>query len=108
MVIDILINGLVAGGIYAVLAVGFSLICGVAKIINMAHTAFYMLTAYFIFVATSMLNIPLLASLVIAVALITVIGLICFKVLFDRVKQHETTVMIISWLLPCCFRKFCS
>ena len=43
-----------------------------------------------------MLNLPLVASLLIAIALIIIIGLICFKVFFDRVKQHETTVMIIS------------
>lgn len=105
MVIDILVNGLVAGGIYAVLAVGFSLIFGVARIVNMAHTAFYMLTAYFIFVGTTMLNIPLVASLLIAIGLITIIGLICFKLFFDRVKQHETTVMIISVALAMLFQE---
>jgi len=44
MFVSILINGLVSGGVYAILAIGFSLIFGVAKILNMAHTAFYMLT----------------------------------------------------------------
>ena len=53
MTLDILINGLVASGMYAILSVGFALIFGVAKIINMAHTAFYMITAYLIFIVVS-------------------------------------------------------
>src|SRR6185295_18763633 len=43
---DILVTGLVNGGVYALLAIGFSLIFGVARIVNIAHTAFYMLAAY--------------------------------------------------------------
>ena len=42
----ILILGLIRGGVYALLAVGFSLIFGVARMINLAHTCFYMLAAY--------------------------------------------------------------
>ena len=43
---DILVTGLVNGGVYALLAIGFSLIFGVARIVNIAHTGFYMLSAY--------------------------------------------------------------
>ena len=43
---DILITGLVNGGVYALLAVGFSLIFGVARIVNIAHTASYMLASH--------------------------------------------------------------
>src|SRR5258708_8945490 len=43
---DILVTGLVNGSAYALLAIGFSLIFGVARIVNIAHTAFYMLAAY--------------------------------------------------------------
>jgi branched-subunit amino acid ABC-type transport system permease component len=46
MLQDILVTGLVNSGVYALLAVGFSLIFGVARIVNIAHTAFYMLAAY--------------------------------------------------------------
>ena len=96
MLTNILINGFVAGGIYAVLAVGFSLIFGVAKIMNMAHTAFYMLTAYIIFYGTVMLKIPLPVSLLAGIVLTTILGLLCFKLFFNRIKQHDTAVMIIA------------
>ena len=42
---NIIVYGLVWSGVYALLAIGFSLIFGVARIVNLAHTAFYMLAA---------------------------------------------------------------
>jgi len=105
MLTNILVNGLVAGGIYAVLAVGFSLIFGVAKILNMAHTAFYMLTAYLIFYGTVMLDIPLPISLVAAIIVTTVVGIVCFKLFFNRIKQHDTAVMIIAVALAILFQE---
>jgi len=96
MLMDILINGLVAGGVYSVLAVGFSLIFGVAKLLNMAHTAFYMITAFLILYATTVLSIPLPLALLGSIIITTIIGIISYKLLLDRIKQHETAVMIIS------------
>ncbi|RPJ39047.1 MAG: branched-chain amino acid ABC transporter permease, partial [Deltaproteobacteria bacterium] len=57
MILDIIINGLIGGSIYALLAIGFSLIYGIARIVNLAHTAFYMVASYCIFVGTSKLGI---------------------------------------------------
>ncbi|MDY6971496.1 MAG: branched-chain amino acid ABC transporter permease [Desulfatiglans sp.] len=105
MFADIVINGLVAGGMYAILAVGFSLIFGVARILNMAHTGFYMLTAFFVFIGSSILGFPLLLSLVAAIAAATVMAVLCFIFLFDRVKEHDTTVMIISVALAMLFQE---
>ncbi|HET57438.1 MAG TPA: branched-chain amino acid ABC transporter permease [Deltaproteobacteria bacterium] len=96
MLTNIIVNGLVSGGIYAVLAVGFSLIFGVAKILNMAHTAFYMLTAFLVFACTSLGGLSLPVALFIAIVATTILGMLCFRFLFDRIKHHETAVMIIS------------
>lgn len=96
MFLSILINGLVSGGMYAVLAVGFSLIFGVAKILNMAHTAFYMLSAFLIFILTIILRMQLSLAAIFGVILTGVLGIICFKLCFDRIKVHETAVMIVS------------
>lgn len=92
----ILINSLITGGIYAILAVGFSLIFGVAKILNMAHTAFYMLSGFFIYIAISFIGLPLIISDIIAIMLTAVFAMLCYKLLFDRVKEQANAVMIIS------------
>ena len=55
MILDILITSIIHGSTYALLAIGFSLIFGVARIVNIAHTAFYMLAAYCIYFAVFIL-----------------------------------------------------
>ena len=96
MFADILFNGLVSGGTYAILAIGFALIFSVARIVNMAHTAFYMIAAFLIYIGLTILHYNIWVCVLATIVLTGIIGLFCFKVFFDRVKQHESTVMIIS------------
>lgn len=96
MFADVLFNGLVASGMYALLAIGFALIFSVARIVNMAHTAFYMTAAFLIYISISILNYDLLPSLAAAIVITVLLGVISFKLFFDRIKEHEATVMIIS------------
>jgi branched-chain amino acid transport system permease protein len=96
MLVSILINGLVSGGVYAILAIGFSLIFGVAKILNMAHTAFYMVACFLILGITRLFGISLPLAAVIAILFTGLLGMVIYRLCFDRVKVHETAVMIIS------------
>jgi branched-chain amino acid transport system permease protein len=96
MVADILVNGLAASSMYALLAIGFALIFSVAKIINMAHTAFYMVAAFLIFIGTKMLNFGMPLSIIAAIGITILISILMFKLFLDRVKEHETAVMIIT------------
>jgi len=59
---NILVYGAVTSAIYDMLAVGFTLIFGVARILNLAHGAFYGLGAYAAYVLTSQLHWPLLPA----------------------------------------------
>jgi len=96
MIENIIINGLIHSGVYALLAVGFALIFGVARIINLAHTAFYMLAAYLIFTFTSSFGLNLPLSVILSVIAVTIIGLLSYKLLIDPVREHETTVLIVT------------
>jgi len=96
MVTSILINGLVLGGMYAILVTGFSLVFGVARILNMAHTAFYMCTAFLVFSFTTMLRIHIIPASIMAIIAVSLLGIICYKLCFDRIKVHGSTVMIVS------------
>ena len=96
MIEAIIVNGLISGGVYALLAVGFSLIFGVARIINLAHTAFYMLAAYLIFTFASFLGLNPLLSVVLSVIAVIIIGVFSYKLVIDRVREHETTTLIVT------------
>ncbi|MBA7672183.1 High-affinity branched-chain amino acid transport system permease protein LivH [subsurface metagenome] len=96
MIEGILITGLISGGVYALLAVGFSLIFGVARIINLAHTAFYMLAAYLIVTFADSLGLPLVLSIILSIVAVTIIGVFSYKLVLDRVRERETTILIVT------------
>ncbi|MBN1181620.1 MAG: branched-chain amino acid ABC transporter permease [Bacteroidales bacterium] len=104
-IINILIHGMTYGGMIAILAVGFSLIFGVAKIVNMAHTAFYMIASFIIYISTNNLGLNVVVSAILSILLTSLIGIICYKLFFDRIKQHETAVMIVSVALALLFQE---
>ncbi len=105
LVMNILVNGLSYGGMCAMLAVGFALIFGVAKIVNMAHTAFYMVAAFIILACVKTLGLPLWISVVVSIGLTAVLAVICYVLLFDRIKEHETAVLIVSIALALLFQE---
>ena len=93
---NIIVYGLVSSGVYALLAVGFSLIFGVARIVNLSHTAFYMLAAYLIYSLSSAAGINLYLSIIIAIVAVIVVGIFSYKFLIARVRQHEATTLIVT------------
>jgi branched-chain amino acid transport system permease protein len=105
MIEMIVISGLAYSGLYATLAVGFSLVFGVAKILNMAHTGFYMVTAFFIFTVNMIIGVPLVPSAIMGVMFAFILGGASYKFLFDRVKTHETAVLIVSVGLAMLFQE---
>ena len=96
MIIDIIINSLINGSIYAILAIGFSLIFGVARIVNIAHTAFYMLASYCIYYMTNKLGIHPIIGMMVAVILVITLGLISYKLFIDPIREHEAAVLIAT------------
>jgi branched-chain amino acid transport system permease protein len=93
----IIINGLITGGQYAILSIGFSLVFGTAKILNLAHTTFYMIAAFLLLYGTTFLKLSYGTSAVLlAIPIATLSGLLCYKIFFDRIKEHQVTVIIMA------------
>jgi branched-chain amino acid transport system permease protein len=99
MLQQFIIYVVVNGGIYALLGLGFSLIFGVARVLNMAHTAFYMVAAYIMFVLFSPLigiHMNIAAAIIIAIVAVTLLGMASYKVFIDRVREHPAAVLLIT------------
>ncbi len=105
MLTNILITTLVNAAAYAMLAVGFSLIFGVGRIINLAHTAYYMLAGFAIFALTGMAGFSAAPAILLSIAAITIIAVLCYKTLIDPMREHETTVLIITIALALVFQE---
>ena len=102
---NILITGLITGSMLALLAIGFSLIFGVARIVNIAHTAFYMVAAYCIYSLSVRTGLNPLLSMLIAVAAVTVLGLLVYRFLIDPIREHEGAVLIATIALAMVFQE---
>jgi branched-chain amino acid transport system permease protein len=108
LIVNIIMSGLISGSVFALLAIGFSLIFGVARIVNIAHTAFYMLAAYCIYFATHKMDIHPISSMVIAIVLVTLLGLISYKLFINPIREHEGAVLIATIALAMAFQEVMS
>ena len=94
--IDIFITGVINGSTYALLAIGFSIIFGAARIINLAHTAFYMVAAYCIYFFTSNLGFNPVWGMIIAIILVFLLGILIYQLLLRPIREHDAAVMIAT------------
>jgi branched-chain amino acid transport system permease protein len=102
---DILVTGLVNGGVYALLAMGFSLIFGVARIVNIAHTAFYMLAAYCFYALLVKGGLGFAPAAVISVGAVTLLSVICYRLIIEPVREHQSAVLIATVALAYIFQE---
>jgi len=105
MLQDVLITGLVNGGIYALLAVGFSLVFGVARIVNIAHTAFYMLAAYCFYALLVTTGLGVVLAAVLSVLAVTALSVLCYRIIIEPVREHQSAVLIATIALGLIFQE---
>ncbi len=105
IVLDIIISGVISGSIYALLAIGFSLIFGVARIVNIAHTAFYMVAAYCIYAVTNYLGWPAVPAMFMAVIFSVILGVVTYKLLLNPIREHEGAVLIATIAIAMIFEQ---
>ena len=85
-ILDVVIGGLLLGGIYALIAVGFSLQYGVARVLNISHGEFIMLGAFITWTMYTVFGVNPLACLAIVGPIIFIIGFILYRTLFTRLR----------------------
>jgi len=96
MIPIILIKGAMIGAVYASLAVGFSLVFGVAKIINLAHTAFFMLAAYAMYVLVMVYRWPVSAAVGLLLIGMSILAVLVYLLFLDRIREHEGAVILVT------------
>ena len=94
--LEILIVGAVSSAIYAMLAVGFTLIFGVARILNLAHGTFYALGAYGAYFFTAHMKLPLFPAALCAIAVVAVFGVLVERVLVRPMRGSQLAMLMIT------------
>lgn len=96
MIQQIVVNGLLSGLTYVIMALGFTLIFGIMKIVNFAHGEFYMLGAVTVLVLFGHMGLPFFVAVTLAGLATAAFGLVCERLLFRRLAGEELPGMITS------------
>ncbi|MFW9969553.1 MAG: branched-chain amino acid ABC transporter permease [Candidatus Odinarchaeota archaeon] len=111
-ILQVLIYGTVQGGIFALLAMGFSLVFGVGGILNQAHGAFYAIAGYLVYWIHDPVSLLMGTdspkfywAMVFSLIVVTIIGGLTYIGLIKAVQDHEINVVIITFALAFFFEQ---
>ena len=91
-----LINGVSLGSVYAIIALGYTMVYGIAKMLNFAHGDVIMVGAYVCFFAVSSFQLPPLVGVVLAVAVCTVLGILIERLAYKPLRQASSLAVLIT------------
>lgn len=91
-----LINGISLGSIYAIIALGYTMVYGIAKMLNFAHGDVIMIGCYVVFTTMSGMNFNPLVSVLLAVITCTVLGVVIEKVAYKPLRKASPLAVLIT------------
>ena len=91
-----LVSGISLGSVYAIIALGYTMVYGIAKMLNFAHGDVIMVGAYISFCATSYLSLPAWLSVLLAVIVCTVLGVVIEGLAYRPLRQAGSLAVLIT------------
>ncbi|MBQ8830969.1 MAG: branched-chain amino acid ABC transporter permease [Oscillospiraceae bacterium] len=91
-----LVTGLSLGAIYAIIALGYTMVYGIAKMLNFAHGDVIMVGAFVCFTVVSSLELPPVLGIILAVILCTVLGIIIERLAYKPLRQAPSLAVLIT------------
>ena len=91
-----LVNGISLGSIYAIIALGYTMVYGIAKMLNFAHGDVIMVGAYLIFCATQYWGLPPLVGLLVAMIFCTLLGMTIEKLAYKPLRKATSLAVLIT------------
>jgi branched-chain amino acid transport system permease protein len=87
--IDTVLAGILLGGIYALFALGLSLIFGIMRLVNLAHGDLILLAAYLVLTVTTALGLPLAVATIVVIAAMFALGFILQRLVLERLLGDD-------------------
>ncbi len=94
--LNYLISGISLGSIYAIIALGYTMVYGIAKMLNFAHGDVIMVGGYISFCAVSYLNLPGWLSVILAMLVCTVLGIVIEGLAYKPLRQATSLAVLIT------------
>ena len=94
--INYLINGISLGSVYAIIALGYTMVYGIAKMLNFAHGDVIMIGSYVVFVTVSTMGLPPMAGVLLAVAVCTLLGMTIERIAYKPLRGASPLAVLIT------------
>jgi len=96
MFIQQLVNGLTLGGVYALIAVGYTMVYGIIELINFAHGEIYMLGAFLAFSFVTMFNVPFPLAILLSISCCALFGVILEFIAYRPLRKAPRLAALIT------------
>jgi len=96
MLIQQLINGIALGSIYALIALGYTMVYGIIKLINFAHGDVYMVGAFVAFFLISLFHLSFFPALLIAMVACAVLGVLIERIAYKPLRNENRLTVLIT------------
>jgi len=91
-----LINGISLGSVYAIIALGYTMVYGIAKMLNFAHGDVIMVGSYVCFFALASYHLPPVVGVLVAMALCTLLGIVIERLAYKPLRQATSLAVLIT------------
>ena len=93
--LNYLISGISLGSVYAIIALGYTMVYGIAKMLNFAHGDVIMVGAYVVFYATASAGIPALPAVLISIVVCTTLGVVIERVAYRPLRNASSPLAVL-------------
>jgi branched-chain amino acid transport system permease protein len=94
--LNYLVSGLSLGSIYAIIALGYTMVYGIAKMLNFAHGDVIMVGGYICFFAVQRFGFPPIVGVIVAMALCTCLGIIIERLAYKPLRSAPSLAVLIT------------
>ena len=94
--LNYLISGVSLGSVYAIIALGYTMVYGIAKMLNFAHGDVIMVGAYVVFFATSGAGVPAVPAVLLSMVVCTVLGVIIEGLAYKPLRAAPSLAVLIT------------
>lgn len=91
-----LINGISLGSVYAIIALGYTMVYGIAKMLNFAHGDVIMIGSYVVYIAMSRLALPPVVAVLLSMMVCTLLGIVIERFAYKPLRSASSLAVLIT------------
>lgn len=91
-----LLTGISLGSVYAIIALGYTMVYGIAKMLNFAHGDVIMIGAYMVFIAMNQLGLPPIVAILFAMIICTALGMLIERIAYKPLRSASSLAVLIT------------